>query len=107
MCIDYRKLNSQLPEILANRSPGAVTLVDIPKADEMLERLPSSNFFTSLDLRCGNYHIKISPQTRHKSAFTIICGKYKFLRMPFGLAYGPEYFAALMQKVLEHLMIFV
>ena len=36
---------------------------------------------------------------RYKSAFTTIFGKYKFLTMPFGLAQGPAYFTALMQKV--------
>ena len=34
------------------------------------------------------------------STFTTIFGKYKFMRMPFGLAQGLAYFTALMQNVL-------
>ena len=36
LCVDYRKLNTQLPTLLGNKSLGAVTLVDIPKIYEIL-----------------------------------------------------------------------
>ena len=66
LCMKYWKLNTQLSTVLGSKSPGAIMLVDIPKIDEMLAWLHSSKFFTSLDLRSGHYHIKLSPQTRHE-----------------------------------------
>ena len=40
------------------------------------------------------------------SALTSIFGKYKFIRMPFGLAQGPTYFTTIMQTVLGTFHIF-
>ena len=76
-----------------------ITLVDMPKIDEMLAFLFDSKSVISLDLRNGYYHIKHSPERRYKSAFTTIFGKYKFLRMPFRLVQGSAQFTAMMQKV--------
>ena len=59
-----------------------------------------SEFFTSVYLRSDYHCIKCSPETRLKNAFTTIFGNYKFLRMSFGLAWGPTHCAALMKKVL-------
>ena len=77
-----------------------ITLVEIPKIDEMLANLHKSLFFTSLDMGSRYYQIKLSPETQHKSVFTIILVKYKFLRMSFGLAQGLVYFTDVIQKVL-------
>ena len=98
-CDGYRKLHAQLPTALGNKSSQVITLTDIPKVDEMLACLHSSKFFTSFDLRSGYYHIKLSPEMRHKSAFTTIFGKYKFLKMLFGIAQGQAYFTVVTQKV--------
>ena len=35
-CVNFRKLNTQLLIVLGSKSSGAVTLIDIPKIDEML-----------------------------------------------------------------------
>ena len=72
-------------------SPKAVMLVDMTKEDEKLAQLHSSKFFTRLNLRHGYYHIKLNPQTRHKSVFMNI-----FSRMLFRLAEVAAYFTVLM-----------
>ena len=75
-------------------------LVDIPTIHKMFAHLSDSEFSTGLDLRSGYYHIKLNPKMRHKNSdFTTIFGKNQYLRMPFGLAQGPAYVTALMQKV--------
>ena len=86
--------------MLGNKSSDTVSLVDIQKIHEMLARLRLSKFFSSLYLRSGFNHIKLSPETRHKNTFTTTFGRYEFLRMPFDPAQGPAYFTVLMQKVL-------
>ena len=100
LCVNYRELNAQLPKVvLGGKSSGAVTLVYIHMIYEMLAYLHDSKFFMSLDLINRYYHIKLSPTTRYKNAFTIIFVKYKSLRISFGLAQGPVYFAALVQNI--------
>ena len=72
LCVDHRKLNAQSHNVSGNKSSGLIILVDILKMDDMLACLHGSKFFTSLDLKSGYYHINLSPETRHKSAFTTI-----------------------------------
>ena len=57
-------------------------------------------------MRGGYCYITLIQETRHKCAFTTTVGKYEYLRMPFGLAQGPSYFIALMQKVVGQLNAF-
>ena len=35
LCVDYRKLNAQLHAVFGNKSSGAITVVDMPKIDEI------------------------------------------------------------------------
>ena len=100
LCADHRKLNAQGPTVLGNNSSGVITLVNVSKIYEILVHLHDSKFFTSLDLINGYSHIKLSPEMRHNSTFTTIFDMYKFLKIPFGLAQGPPYFTAVMQKLL-------
>ena len=51
----------------------------------MLTQLCKSKFFTSLDLGSAYDHINLSPETGHKSTFTVIFGNYEFFRMLFRL----------------------
>ena len=60
ICVDQRKVNAQLPTVLRNKPSGVITLVNIHKIDVSMAYLCYSKFFTSLDLRSGYYHIKLS-----------------------------------------------
>ena len=67
----------------------------------MLTRLKDYKYFYEYWLEKWILPYQVSPETRHRSAFTTIFGKYEFLRMPFDLAQPPVYFIALMQKHLD------
>ena len=69
----------------------------------MLAHFCKYKFCTGLDVRKGYYHMKLSPETRHKGAFFTIFVKYEFHRIPFGIPQDPAYFSALMEKVLDQL----
>ena len=45
-----------------------------------------------LDLCSGYYHIKLVEESIPKSAFTTVFIKFEFLKLPFGLSQGPDFF---------------
>ena len=64
----------------------------LPKTDELVALLNRAKYFTALDLCSGYYHIKLDEESIPKSAFTTVFGKFEFLRLPFGLSQGPDFF---------------
>ena len=103
MCIDFRKLNEIQPEIQhADLDTGGnISLVPLPKIDEMYGRLQGAKIFTTLDLRSSYYHISLSESSKARTAFVTPFGKYQFEAVPFGLAQAPAYFQQLISIVLQ------
>ena len=67
----------------------------LPKTDEIFPLLKEAKYFTALYLCGGYYHIKLDEESIPESAFITIFGKIKFLRLPFGLSQGPDFFICL------------
>ena len=103
LCIDFRKINDlQQKVIREGKSKGCLSLIPLPKIDEMYAKLKGAKFFSTIDLRSGYYHIALGKDLRAKTAFVMPFGKYKFLQVPFGLAQAPAFFQHLMNKVLDN-----
>ena len=108
MCVDYRMLNSLLPPVSKahSKAKGIITLVPLPKIDEIYAQLQGSKIFSALDMRSGYFHIELSEEAKPKTAF--VPGgphgaKYHFNRCPFGLSQAPAYFQRLVHEVLRGL----
>ena len=67
----------------------------------MYANLRGAKFFTTLDLRSGYYHIALDKESKAKTAFVTLFGKYKFNAVPFGLVQAPVYFQQLISIVLQ------
>ena len=102
MCVDFRKLNKTQPEVHnMDGGKGCISLVPLPKMDELNAKLQGHKIFSTLDLYSGYYHIGLSDSAKPKTAFVISrMGKYKFNRVPFGLAQAPAHFQKLINEVL-------
>jgi transposase InsO family protein len=102
LCVDYRALNSLLPPVQKANShaKGVLTLVPLPKIDELYAKLYGATVFSSLDARSGYYHIALDEESQPKTAFVVPFGKWQFKRVPFGLAQAPAYFQMLINKIL-------
>ena len=102
MCVDFRTLNKQLPEVKnMSGGKGCISLVPLPKIDELYTKLQGYKVFSTLDLRSGYYHIGLSDSAKPKTAFVVSgMGKFEFNRVPFGLAQAPAYFQRLINEVL-------
>ena len=105
LCVDYRALNSLLPPVKKtfSKAKGILTLVPLPKIEEIYVRLKGSNIYSTFDMRSGYYHMGLSEKSRPTSAFVSSFGKWEFKRCPFGLAQAPAYFQRLVNEVLSGL----
>ena len=103
MCVDYQRINKLQPEVTkADGGKGCISLIPLPKIDELYAKLKGYKVFSSLDLRLGYYHIGLKDSAKPKSAFILSSlGKYQFNRVPFGLAQAPAYFQKLINDVLK------
>ena len=72
-------------------------------AVDILSTINSAKYFSTLDPPVGYHYIPLMEDSIPKTAFTSPFGKYKYLKVPFGLAEAPAYFQELMDKVLKDL----
>ena len=83
MCIDYRALNKLLPPVIKAHSnaKGVLSLVPLPKIDEIYTSLKGSRVLSTLDMRSGYHHVEMTEDVRPKTAFTLPAnlGKWEFL----------------------------
>ena len=105
MCIDYHRINKLQPEVTkADSGKGCISLIPLPKIDELYAKLKGYKVFSSLDLRSLYYHIGSKDSAKQKSAFVLSSlGKYQFNRVPFGLAQAPAYFQKLINFAMGYL----
>ena len=103
--VDYRVINSLLPEVQKahSKAKGVLTLVPLPQIDHIYARLRGSKIFSTFDLRSGYHHMALSLEARAKSAFVTSMDKFEFTRCPFGLSQAPAYFQRLINKVIKGL----
>ena len=102
LCVDYRALNSLLPPVKKAhfKANGVLTLVPLPKIDQIYVRLQEFGVYSTLDIRSGYHHLVLIKKSRPKSAFVTPLSKCEFKRCPFGLAQAPAYFQRLINEVL-------
>ena len=90
-CVDYRGLNSK-------------TVFDpqqMPKIDDILNKLSKAKYLTKIDLTKGYWQIPLAEQAKPLSAFVTPFGQYQFQVMPFGMINSGASFVRLMKKILE------
>ena len=105
LCVEYRAINSLLPPVkkVFSKAKGILTLVPLPKIDEIYAHLKDSKIYSTFDMQSGYYHMVLSERSRPKSAFVSAYGKWEFKRCPFGLVQEPAYFQRLVNEVLSGL----
>ena len=93
LVIDYRALNKVTRKFVW----------PMPKVEDIFSQLNGAKYFSTLDLRARYHHIGLTTDSIPKTAFTSPFGKYKYVKVPFGLAQEPAYFQELMTGVLKDL----
>ncbi len=88
LVVDYRRLNSITPSLPFY----------MPTVEEVIAKLGGAQYFSKIDLTKGFHQIPIE-----KESITFITpfGKFRYLRLPFGLKNAPAHFQSMMSQCLS------
>ena len=93
LCVDFRRLN-----VLSK-----MDAYPMPRVDDLIDRVSSAPFITTLDLTKGYWQVPVAEADREKTAFTTPLGLFQFTRMPFGLKGAPATFQRMVDRILDGL----
>ena len=91
LTMDYRPINE-------------ITMPDnfpFPLFADIIDKLRDCEFFTSLDITSGFWHIPMASKDIHKTAFVTMHEHFEWLVMPFGYRNSPQIFQRILQTVLK------
>ena len=72
----------------------------LPRISDTLQQLEGFQYATSLDLSMGYYHIVLSDRSSDICTIITEYGKYKYKRLPMGVACSPDIFQAKIYELL-------
>ena len=89
ICLDPKDLNKA---IMRPNYP-------IPNIDDILVKLSNAKVFTLIDCKDGFWQVKLSKDSSFLTTFWTPFGRYRWLRMPFGISSAPEEFQRRLHEV--------
>ena len=93
VCIDSQHLNKALKR---SHCP-------LPVIEDILPKLTNVKVFSKADLKDGFLQIQLDEESSKLTTFQTPWGRYRYLRMPFGISPAPEYFQRKLDQNLEGL----
>lgn len=74
----------------------------IPTLDEITAKLSEAKVFSTLDATSGFYQIVLDKESTDLCTFGTPFGRYKFLRLPYGIKSAPEVFQNRFKQIFEN-----
>ena len=93
ICLDPKDLNESIER---ENYP-------LPTIEEIATKLNKAKVFTVLDVTNGFWHVKLEEESSYLTTFNTPFGRYRWVRMPFGLCSAPEVFQRKMNELIEGL----
>ena len=93
ICLDPKDLNKA---IFRENYP-------MPTIEDVATRLDGAKVFCIMDVQSGFWHVPLDEQSSYYTTFNTPFGRYRWLRMPFGISSAPEVFQRKMHQVAEGL----
>ena len=75
----------------------------MPGIDDILPNLTQAKVFSTCDCKSAFWHLELDDKTSLLTTFETPFGKYKWLRLPYGVSPAPELFQRRIQEVLADL----
>ena len=91
LCLDPKDLNRAI------KRPHHFT----PTFEDILPKLNNAKFFSILDARSGYWNIKLDDESSYYTTFNTPYGRYRFLRLPFGLVCAQDVFQRKVDETLR------
>ena len=82
LCLDPKDLNEA---IMRDHYPT-------PTVEEIVPKLAGAKIFSKLDARNGYWNVMLDEESSYLTTFNTPIGRYRFLRMPFGLRMSQDVF---------------
>ena len=80
VCIDSKHLNQYIKR----------SHYPLPTIDDLLPQLSISKVFSVVDAMNGFWHVHLDEESSYLTTFNTPLGRYRWLRMPFGITSAPE-----------------
>ena len=93
LCIDPQELNKV---IIRER-------YTLPTLEDSLHELAKSKVFSKTDLASGYWHVKLDEASSKLTTFQTCFGRFRFLRLPFGVSTSAEIFQKKLTQTLQGL----
>ena len=91
ICLDPQDLNRQI-----QREHYPMKTVE-----QIVSEIPNAKIFSTLDAKSGFLQIKLTEESSYLTTFNTPIGRYRWLRLPFGVSCAPEVFQRIMEEMLE------
>ncbi|CAG2217838.1 unnamed protein product [Mytilus edulis] len=91
ICIDPKDLN----EVIQRENYPLKTIEDV------IPLIPDAKVFSVLDAKSGFLQIKLEEPSSYLTTFNTPIGRYRWLRLPFGIKSAPEIYQRIMDQMLE------
>jgi hypothetical protein len=93
MCIDPKDLNKAI-----KRPKYPMTTLD-----DILPKLTKAKVFSVLDAKDGFHQVKLDTESSYLTTHWTVNGRYRYLRMPFGISSAPEEYQRRQHEIVEDL----
>lgn len=75
----------------------------LPTRDEIHAKFKAAHYFSKLDARTGFWQMKLDQNSSKLTCFNTPFGRYRFLRLPFGITSAPEIYHRTIHMIYEHI----
>lgn len=72
-----------------------------PTLEEILPSLSGAQYFSILDAKCGYWNVELDEESSYLTTFNSPEGRFRFLRMPFGLRMSQDIFQKKIDQTFE------
>lgn len=93
LCLDPKQLSSVIMR----------PHFQIPSFEEISSKMAGAKFFSTLDSRNGFWHIMLDEPSSELTTINTSFGRYRFLRLPYGLCSASENFQQKMKQIFDEL----
>lgn len=91
VCLDPKNLNCAVKR----------SHFQLPTLDEISSNLVGAKYFSKCDAKSGFWMLKLNEKSSKLCTFSTPYGRYRFLRMPFGINCAPEIFHREMYRIFK------